>query len=317
MSNKIVSLIIPVYNEEEVIVDMLNAVKNALKDIKEDIEIVCVNDGSKDNTCEILRNEAMVDERIKVIDLSRNFGHQIAVTAGVDHCKGDCAIIIDADLQDPPSLIPEMIAKWKENYHVVYAKRKKRKGEAWFKLWTARLFYRLLKRITRFEIPIDTGDFRLIDRKVIEALKDMPESSRYIRGMVAWVGFNQIGIEYERQERFAGESKYPFKKSLALALDGIIGFSFFPLRIATWFGFIISGIAFLYAIFILYKGIFTDEIVAGWPSMMVVMLFIGGIILMMLGIIGEYLGRTSMEVKKRPPYFIKETIQKESRDKNE
>jgi len=204
-----------------------------------------------------------------------------------------------------------MIEKWKENYHVVYAKRAKRKGESWFKLWSANIFYRLLKKITKFEIPVDTGDFRLIDRKVIDALKDMPERFRYIRGMVAWAGFNQVGVEYERQERKAGESKYPFKKSLALALDGIIGFSFFPLRIATWFGFAISGIAFLYALYILYKALFTDAVVQGWPSMMVVMLFLGGIILVMLGIIGEYLGRTNIEVKNRPSYFVKETIEKD------
>ena len=313
MSKKLVSIIIPAYNEEAVIVDMVNVVTDALKDIEEDIEVVCVNDGSADRTLDILREMAEKDSRIKVIDLSRNFGHQIAVTAGVDHCNGDCAIIIDADLQDPPGLIPAMINKWKENYHVVYAKRKKRKGESWFKLWSANVFYRLLKKITKFEIPVDTGDFRLIDRKVINALKDMPERFRYIRGMVAWAGFNQIGIEYERQERKAGESKYPFKKSLALALDGIIGFSFFPLRIATWFGFAISGIAFLYALYILYKALFTDAVVQGWPSMMVVMLFLGGIILVMLGIIGEYLGRTNIEVKNRPSYFVKETIEK---DKN-
>ncbi|ALO14603.1 hypothetical protein L21SP5_00936 [Salinivirga cyanobacteriivorans] len=311
MSKKLVSVIIPAYNEEAVIVDMVNEVTDALKDIEEEIEVVCVNDGSTDKTLDILREMAAKDSRIRVIDLSRNFGHQIAVTAGVDHCKGDCAVIIDADLQDPPGLIPVMIEKWKENYHVVYAKRAKRKGESWFKLWSANIFYRLLKKITKFEIPVDTGDFRLIDRKVIDALKDMPERFRYIRGMVAWAGFNQVGVEYERQERKAGESKYPFKKSLALALDGIIGFSFFPLRIATWFGFAISGIAFLYALYILYKALFTDAVVQGWPSMMVVMLFLGGIILVMLGIIGEYLGRTNIEVKNRPSYFVKETIEKD------
>lgn len=313
MNTKLVSIIIPAYNEEEVIVDMINVVTDALKDIKEDIEIVCVNDGSTDKTLEILREMALKDVRILVIDLSRNFGHQIAVTAGIDFCKGDCAIIIDADLQDPPSLIPEMIEKWKENYHVVYAKRKKRKGESWLKLWTARMFYRVLKKITKFEIPVDTGDFRLIDRIVIDALKNMPERFRYIRGMVAWAGFNQIGVEYERQERYAGESKYPFKKSLALAVDGIIGFSFFPLRIATWFGFIISGFAFLYGLYVIYQGLFTNKTVAGWPSMMVIILFLGGIILVILGIIGEYLGRTNIEVKNRPSYFIKETIQAEEK----
>lgn len=313
MSNKLVSIIIPAYNEEEVIVDMVNEVTSALKNIEEDIEVVCVNDGSADRTLDILREMAERDSRIKVIDLSRNFGHQIAVTAGVDHCNGDCAVIIDADLQDPPTLIPAMLDKWKENYHVVYAKRKKRKGEPWLRLIMINLFYRLLKSITKFDIPLDTGDFRLIDRKVIDALKNMPERFRYIRGMVSWVGFNQTGVEYERQERKAGESKYPFSKLLTLALDGIVGFSFFPLRIAAWFGFIISGFAFLYAIFILYKAIFLDAAVQGWSSMMVVILFLGGIILVMLGVIGEYLGRTNIESKNRPPYFVKETIEK---DKN-
>ncbi len=311
MNQKLVSIIIPAYNEEEVIVDMVNEVTTALKNIEENIEVVCVNDGSSDRTLEILREMAGKDNRIRVIDLSRNFGHQIAVTAGIDHCKGDCAVIIDADLQDPPSLIPAMLEKWKANYHVVYARRKKRKGEPWFRLLMITLFYRLLKSITKFDIPLDTGDFRLIDRKVIEALKSMPERFRYIRGMVSWAGFNQIGIEYERQERKAGESKYPFSKLLTLALDGIVGFSFFPLRIAVWFGFIISGFAFLYALFILYKAVFMNAAVQGWSSMMVVILFLGGIILVMLGIIGEYLGRTNIESKNRPSYFVKETIEKE------
>jgi dolichol-phosphate mannosyltransferase len=312
MANKLISIIIPAYNEEEVITDMLMEVKNSLEALEEDIEIICVNDGSEDKTMEILQTHAEKDKRIRILDLSRNFGHQIAVTAGIDHCKGDCAIIIDADLQDPPSLIPQMVEKWKENYHVVYAQRKSRKGENWFKLWTAKMFYRILKRITRIDIPIDTGDFRLIDRQVIDALKQMPERFRYIRGMIAWVGFNRIGVEYERQERFKGSSKYPFKKSLALAIDGIIGFSFFPLRIATWFGFTISAVAFLYAIYIIYRGLFTDAVVKGWPSTMVILLFLGGIILIMLGVIGEYLGRTNIEVKNRPSYFLKEKIENEN-----
>ena len=308
-NNKLVSIIIPVYNEEAVITDMLQEVKQSLNNIEENIEIICVNDGSNDRTLEIIRELAKENTCIRVLDLSRNFGHQIAVTAGIDHCKGDCAIIIDADLQDPPSLIPQMVEKWKENYHVVYAKRNVRKGENWFKLWTAKMFYRLLKKITRIDIPLDTGDFRLIDRQVIDALKQMPERFRYIRGMIAWIGFNATGVEYDRQERLKGSSKYPFRKSLALAIDGIISFSFFPLRIATWFGFIISGAAFLYALYIIHQGLFTDAVVKGWPSTMVILLFLGGIILIILGVIGEYLGRTNIEVKNRPAYFIKETIE--------
>lgn len=315
MANKLISIIIPAYNEEEVISHMLTTVKSALEGLKEDIEIICVNDGSEDKTIDILREFAAADKRIQVLDLSRNFGHQTALTAGLDHCRGDCAIIIDADLQDPPDLIPQMVEKWKENYHVVYAQRKSRKGENWLKLWTAKMFYRFLRRITKFDIPIDTGDFRLIDRQVIDALKQMPEHFRYIRGMIAWLGFNRIGIEYERQERFKGSSKYPYSKLLLLAIDGIIGFSFFPLRIATWFGFTISGVAFLYAIYIIYRGLFTDAIVKGWPSTMVILLFLGGIILIMLGVIGEYLGRTNIEVKNRPSYFLKEKI--ENKNDNE
>lgn len=308
MANKTVSIIIPIYNEEETLDKLFKRLEGALETVNEDIEYVCINDGSTDASIEILKHKAKKDRRIKVIDFAKNFGHQIAVTAGLDHCMGDCAVIIDADLQDPPELIPRLIEKWKENYQVVYARRTKRKGEGFLKLYTARLFYRFLKRMTKVNIPLDTGDYRLIDRTVIKTLKNMPERYRFIRGMVSWVGFNQIGVDYERDERYAGITKYPFSKSLSLAFDAIISFSFAPLRVAMFLGFIVSLMSFIYAIYVIYKEIFTDYEARGWPSLMVAILFLGGIQLITLGIIGEYVGRTSIEIKKRPIYIVKEKI---------
>lgn len=314
MERKTISIIIPIYNEEESLRELFTVMRRELSKLDEKIEYVCVNDGSKDASLQILKEIAAKEEYFTIVDFSRNFGHQSAISAGIDHCTGDAAIIIDADLQDPPSLIPQMVELWKNNYHVVYAKRKKRKGENFLKLLYARLFYRLLKRMTIIDIPLDTGDFRLIDRKIIDTLKSMPEQYRFIRGMVAWAGFNQTGIEYERKERFKGSTKYPFKKLLNLAIDGIISFSFFPLRLATYLGFIVSGMAFLYALYIIYREIFTNYQIQGWPSMMVTILFLSGIILLLLGFIGEYLGRVSMEVKQRPNYLINKIIKKEDLD---
>jgi len=314
MQQQTISVIIPVYNEEEVLPELFRVLDTELNQLHEAVEYVCVNDGSQDASLAFLRQRAQEDSRLKVVDLSRNFGHQVAITAGMEHATGDCAVIIDADLQDPPSLIPRMVELWKQDYQVVYAKRSHRKGEGFFKLFFAKMFYRMLKRVTQIDIPLDTGDFRLIDRKVIDALKAMPEQYRFIRGMVAWVGFNQIGIEYDRQERFKGETKYPFKKSLALAIDGIISFSFFPLRLATYLGFVVSALAFLYALYIIYREVFTNYAPQGWPSLMVATLFMGGILLIILGIVGEYIGRSNMEVKRRPNYLIREIIQKEEAD---
>ncbi|MFW6224939.1 MAG: glycosyltransferase family 2 protein [Bacteroidota bacterium] len=308
MDKQLISIVLPIYNEEESIEEMIKTVFSALKNIDYQIELLCINDGSKDNTLFLLDKMAKDDPRIRIINLARNFGHQLAVTAGVDQSKGDCAIVIDADLQDPPELIISMIEKWKEGYQVVYAKRKVRKGEPLLRLWAIKIFYRVLKRVTNVDIPLDTGDFRLMDKQVIENLKNMPERYRFIRGMVSWVGFNQIGIEYDRNKRYRGKSKYPFTKLLSLALNGIVSFSFAPLRIATFLGFIVSIVSFIYALYILYQKFINDLALQGWASLMIVILFLGGLQLLTLGIIGEYVGRTNIEVKKRPIYIIKEII---------
>jgi dolichol-phosphate mannosyltransferase len=250
-------------------------------------ELVLINDGSRDRTPELMRALHQADSRIHYIDFARNFGHQIAVTAGIDYAQGEAVIIIDSDLQDPPELILEMIQKWKEGYKVVYAVRRERKGESWFKLFTAKLFYRLIYRITDVDIPLDTGDFRLMDRKVVDALKQMKERHRFIRGMTSWVGFEQTGVYYDRGERFAGETKYPLRRMIKFASDAITGFSFFPLQLATYLGFIIAGLS---------------------ATTLVMVLFLGGVQLISLGIIGEYLGRIYDEVKGRPMYVVNEAV---------
>jgi glycosyltransferase involved in cell wall biosynthesis len=242
------------------------------------------------------------------LGFSRNFGHQIAITAGMDFSSGQCVVAIDGDLQDPPELIPDMIQKWKEGYDVVYGKRVSRKGESFFKKFTAAMFYRFLSSMTDVNIPVDTGDFRLIDRKVCDALKLVNERNRYIRGLVSWLGFKQTAIEFERDERFAGETKYPFKKMLKLALDGITTFSYKPLKLASYVGTFISIASFLYLIYVVAQRIFFPETVQpGWASTLAVSLFFNGITLLMLGIIGEYIGRIYDEAKNRPLYIIKET----------
>jgi polyisoprenyl-phosphate glycosyltransferase len=304
----LVSVIIPVYNEEGNVYLLKERLCSVFSKIDVDYELIFVNDGSKDNTFEIISEMAKKDDKIKVINFSRNFGHQIAVTAGIDNCAGDCAVIIDADLQDPPELISDMIVKWREGYEVVYAKREKRKGESIFKLATAAIFYRILKKLTNVDIPVDTGDFRLMDRKVVDALKNMPEKNRFIRGMVSWVGFKQIGVNFIREKRHAGKTNYPLKKMIKFAITGITSFSIVPLQIATFMGFVISGISFLYALYVLYLRLFTTQAIQGWASLAIIVLFLGGVQLITLGIIGEYIGRISDEIKQRPSYIIKDKI---------
>ncbi|MCS7027676.1 MAG: glycosyltransferase family 2 protein [Bacteroidia bacterium] len=306
MIDKKLSVVIPIYNEEPNIEVLYQRLSQVLQAVPYQWELIFVNDGSKDASGFLVKQLRQKDRRVKYIEFSRNFGHQVAVTAGINHAFGDMVVIIDADLQDPPELILEMIKKWEEGYEVVYAKRKKRKGETWFKLFTAKLFYRLLRKITNFDIPLDTGDFRLIDKKVAENLRNMPERSRFIRGMVAWSGFRTIGIEYERHERYAGETKYPFRKMLRFAIDGITSFSYFPLQLASYLGIFFSGISFMAIIVVLYLYFFTDKTIHGWTSTILAVLFIGGIQLFTLGIIGEYLARIGTDVKQRPIYIIRE-----------
>jgi len=303
------SIIAPCFNEEGVLHELHRRICQVMDQTGEPWELVLVNDGSRDRTLAVMRELHASDPRIKVVDFARNFGHQIAVTAGLDYAQGEAVIIIDADLQDPPEVILQMIARWKEGYEVVYAVRTARKGESWFKEFTAKLFYRLIYRITDVDIPLDTGDFRLMDRKVVEAMKQMKERHRFIRGMTSWVGFRQAGVEYERQERFAGETHYPFRKMLKFALDAITGFSYAPLQLATYLGFTIAGLSAISALVVIYARLFMGDVpFKGQATTLVTVLFLGGVQLITLGIIGEYLGRIYDEVKGRPLYIVRETI---------
>lgn len=314
MDKVLCSVIVPMYNEEEVITETYKRLTKVMDGIGKNYEIIFINDGSRDNTRAIISEFCKNNKKIKMIDFARNFGHQIAITAGMDYAAGECMVIIDGDLQDPPELIPDMIKIWRNGYDVVYGKRKSRYGETFFKKITAKAYYRILRGLTNVEIPVDTGDFRLIDRKVCDALKQLPERSRYVRGLMSWVGFKQIAIEFERSERFAGETKYPLKKMLKLAMDGIMSFSYKPLKLASYIGAILSGISFLYLIFVLFQKLFFPETAqSGWTSLIAVSLFFNGIILLMLGIIGEYIGRIYEEAKGRPLYIISELKNMEER----
>jgi dolichol-phosphate mannosyltransferase len=306
--NYVYSIVIPVLNEEKVLNELYQRLTKVMTDIGESYEIIFINDGSTDNSLKIMKQLQTHDKRIKIIDFSRNFGHQIAITAGIDFTSGDAVITIDADLQDPPEVIPDLIKKWKEGYEVIYGIREKRKGENFFKKISTLIFYRLINKMTMINMPPDSGDFRLIDKKVVNNLKNIRENNRYVRGLTYWIGFKQIGVPYERDKRFAGKSKYPIKKLFKLAYDAIFSFSNFPLKIATYFGFIVSFLSFLYLIYALIIKLFTNSVIHGWTSLMISILFLGGVQLICLGIIGEYIARINDEVKKRPLYIIKEII---------
>lgn len=330
----LISIVVPCFNEEEVLPETVERLFLVTDKIKTNIlgifknfsiysqestssranlvskaqevsfELIFVNDGSKDKTLKILQDYAKKDSRIKVINFSKNFGHQIAVTAGMDAANGDAIVLIDADLQDPPELIEDMIKLWLSGYDVVYATRTKRLGESYFKLFTAKCFYRVLNFFSDTPIPLDTGDFRLMDRSVVEVLCQMPEHDRFIRGMVSWVGLRQVSIPYKREERHAGQSKYPLKKMLAFALSGILSFSIKPLRLASWLGFCCSFIAFLLCLYALILKLFTHQTIEGWTSIVLAILFIGGVQLLCLGILGEYVGRIYSHANNRPLYIV-------------
>lgn len=300
------TIIAPVYNECEILPELHRRVSAVMEGLGDTWELILVDDGSSDGSTEQIRALAAQDERVKPLIFARNFGHQIAATAGLDYANGDAVIIIDADLQDPPEVIAELAAKWREGYEVVYAVRHEREGESWFKLFTASLFYRVIFRITDVKIPMDTGDFRLMDRKVVDVMNSMRERHRFLRGMSAWVGFRQIGVQYNRAARFAGSTKYPFKKMLRLALNAITGFSYFPLQLATWIGFVAAGLSLIAIPIVIIERLIGNQEFSGQATTLVVVLFLGGVQLISLGILGEYIGRIYDEVKGRPMYIVRE-----------
>jgi glycosyltransferase involved in cell wall biosynthesis len=300
------SIVAPIYNELDNLPELYRRVKEVMDSTHQPWELVLVDDGSTDSSTELICELAQQDKRVRPVIFARNFGHQIAITAGWDYARGDAVVIIDADLQDPPELILEMAKKWQEGYEVVYAVRAEREGESWFKLWTASLFYRLIYRITDVKIPLDTGDFRLMDRKVVNVLKQMRERHRFPRGMSAWVGFRQIGVEYKRAARVAGETKYPFRKMFRLALNAVTSFSYFPLQVATFFGFASAGLAILAIPVVVYMRITGSQAFFGQATTLIAVLFLGGVQLISLGILGEYIGRLYDEAKGRPLYIVRE-----------
>jgi dolichol-phosphate mannosyltransferase len=304
--NSLISIVIPLFNEEAVIEELYRRLKITMDRLDENYEIILINDGSKDGTLSTMKKIAQSDSTIKLVDFSRNFGHQIAITAGIDYASGDAVVLMDADLQDPPEVIPKLVAKWKEGYDVVYAKRKKRIGESFFKRMTASLFYRLLKNMTNVEVPVDTGDFRLMDRKIVDILKHMKEKNRFVRGLVTWIGFDQTRVDFERDERFAGETKYPLTKMIGFAFDGITAFSFKPLKLASCLGFLAASMGFVFIAYGVILKIFTNITITGWTSLFVSTLFLGGVQLLCIGIIGEYVGRIYDETKKRPLYIVRD-----------
>jgi len=309
-SNPKFSIVAPVFNEIGCVQKFYDQISRVMNALKGTWELVLVDDGSTDGSTDAIRALAKADKHVQPVIFARNFGHQIAVTAGLDYARGDAVVIIDADLQDPPEVIPDLIAKWKEGFEVVYAVRRKREGEGWFKLATASLFYRVIYRITDVKIPLDTGDFRLLDRKIVDVMGQMRERHRFLRGMAAWVGYRQIGVEYDRKERFSGKTKYPLSKMLKLALNAITSFSYFPLQIATYFGFISAGISILAIPIVAALRLSNQAALLGQATTLIAVLFLGGVQLITLGILGEYIGRIYDESKGRPLYIVSEAPDK-------
>ena len=298
------TIIAPVYNEAESLPVLYQRVKEVMEPTGEPWELMLIDDGSKDGSTDMIRSLAKQDERVRPIIFARNFGHQIAVTAGLDYSRGQAVVIIDSDLQDPPEVILDLIAKWREGFEVVYAVRAEREGETWFKTFTASLFYRLIYQITDVKIPLDTGDFRLMDRKVVNVMNSMREKHRFLRGMSAWVGFKQTGVPYKRAARFAGSTKYPFRKMFRLALNAIIGFSYFPLQVATYLGFIAALISIIAIPIVVIGRLAGNGAFFGQATTLIAVLFLGGVQLICVGILGEYIGRIYDEVKGRPLYIV-------------
>jgi glycosyltransferase involved in cell wall biosynthesis len=304
----VLSVVLPIFNEEEVIPELYQRLTDVLKSQGERYEIVFVNDGSVDQSYRLLCDVAGRDKRVKIVNFARNFGHQIAITAGLDHSRGQAVVVMDADLQDPPEVLPDLIAKWREGYDVVYAVRTERQGEGKMKRGTASLFYRLLRSLTKMDIPADAGDFRLMSRRAVDALGGLREHHRFIRGLSTWIGFRQTVVAFVREARYAGETKYPLRKMVKLAFDGITSFSFAPLQLATYMGFGAAAVSFCYILYAIALKTLTDRSVAGWTSLIVSVLFIGGVQLITLGIIGEYIGRIYDEVKQRPLYLVADVV---------
>lgn len=304
---KLISIVVPVYNESAVIDEFYARARSVLDSLYPVLwEMIFIDDGSTDDSYEKLCQLAVNDQRIKLIKFSRNFGHQIAITAGIDMSQGDAVVVIDADLQDPPEVIDKFVENWKEGFDVVYGVRQEREGETWFKLFTAHIYYRILKALAKMDIPVDVGDFRLMSKRAVRQFRQLREKDRFVRGMVSWIGFKQIGVTYRREERYAGMTKYPFHKMVKFALDGIVSFSTVPLRLASWLGYLSSILAFLYLCSVLVQKAL-GYTVPGFATIMVSMLFMGGVQLICLGIVGEYVGRIFNEIKPRPLYVIEET----------
>ncbi len=304
----LLSVVVPVFNEEETLVELYRRLALALTPA-DTWEIVLVDDGSTDGSWRLMREIALADPRLRLVRLSRNFGHQAAITAGLEVTHGDAVVVIDADLQDPPELIPELVSRWRDGYDVVYAVRSQRSGENRIRLLSISFFYKLLRKIAGDDIPANVGDFRLVSRAVVEALMSMPERARFLRGMTSWVGFRQTGVEYRRDPRHAGTSKYPPRKLLRLALDGITSFSTVPIRLVTWLGFTLVVFCLGVLTWTLYTRFFTHDAPTGWTSLLVVVLLLGGVQLLSLGIIGQYIARIFDEVKQRPLYIVAEVVQ--------
>ncbi|MBT9501037.1 MAG: glycosyltransferase family 2 protein [Burkholderiaceae bacterium] len=303
-----ISVVVPAYNEQEVLPEFYRRTSAVLRALGNPYEIVFVNDGSVDDTLAVMNRLRDQDENLMIVDLSRNFGKEIALTAGLDQCTGDVVIIIDADLQDPPELIPELLAGWKDGYDVVYAVRTEREGETWLKKKTASLFYRLIQSVSRVQIPKDTGDFRLMSRRAVKSLEKLREQHRFMKGLFAWVGFPSKPVYYKRDPRAAGETKWNYWNLWNFALEGITSFTVAPLKVATYFGFVIALVAFIFATKVIYKTLMYGDPVVGYPSLMVTVLFLGGVQLVFIGVIGEYLGRVFNEVKQRPLYLLNQVI---------
>lgn len=304
----VISVIAPVFNEQEMLPAFCQRMSQVLEEIGEPWEIILVNDGSRDGSVAIMHAAHQHDPRIKVLSFSRNFGGQLAITAGLDYARGDAVVVIDADLQDPPEVVKELLQRWREGYQVVYAQRANREGETWFKKLTASIYYRLIHSIANVDIPLDTGEFRLLDRKAADALRATREQHRYIRGLAAWIGFRTVAVPYQRAARQAGETKYPLRKMIRLAVDGITNFSYLPLQMATYAGFFVAGLSLLGILAAIFLRVFVGHELTGQATTLVSVLFLGGIQLIFLGILGEYLGRIYDEVKNRPLYILDEAL---------